>query len=200
MELSKELLKVFYSQFAENQRTREQSFLKIISFLGAVVLGYAYVYKNYPQEEAFSYVALASIILLLAGATIVVIIAYNFRRDQYVTARINRQEKIIGDKKAFPNEFDPSHLFKDKESLKYFWMPDMFNAFFHIFPVFQLFILATYLHKLQVCISFSNFNCLVTIVTILSIISFCLSFTVLFIYSVKLRNKIVDWEDQYKKP
>lgn len=114
-ELAIELLKGFHVQFAENQRTREQSFLKIVGFLGTVVFGYAYVYKNFFTEvEVFSLVSIASIILLSAGCGIVCVIAYSFRREQYVNARIRGYANIIGPNKPFPSEYDPSHIFKQR--------------------------------------------------------------------------------------
>ena len=166
--LANELLKTFHTQFAENQRTREQSFLKIIGFIGAVVLGYAYVYANLSQNiVTFSFVAFGSNLLLLFGAFIVVIIAYNFRRDQYVNSRIRNQAGIIGKKKAFPEEYNPSHLYKGDKPKKYLWMPDIFSAFFHIFPLFQLLIILSYLSKLKPIFALSNIDFYITVTVII---------------------------------
>jgi hypothetical protein len=195
-----ELLKGFHTQFAENQRTREQSFIKIVGFLGAVVLGYAYVYQNlWRDSDAFSFVTLASIILLLSGAYIVVVIAYNFRRDQYVNARIRKRAEIIGKRKPFPEEYDPSHLYSKDKHKRYFWMPDLFTIFFHIFPVFQFLIAVSYYNKLNIVISFSNINWCVTVTLVLSAISFGLCFVILFCYSRKLRLRIQKWETEYNR-
>src|SRR6478752_2805068 len=112
-DLAKELLKTFHSQFAENQRVKEQSFLQIAGYLGAIIFGYAYVFHNLKGEkgelEILSVVASAAMLLLTLGAWIVVVISYNWRRDQLVNAKIRRYCGILGTPDSvFPESYDPS--------------------------------------------------------------------------------------------
>jgi lipid-A-disaccharide synthase-like uncharacterized protein len=115
-DLAKELLKTFHSQFAENQRVKEQSFLQIAGYLGAIIFGYAYVYQNLRSEvEVLCFVAIAAMLLLAFGAWVVVVISYNWRRDQLVNARIRRYCGLLGAKDSvFPDHYDPSTTMRSK--------------------------------------------------------------------------------------
>ena len=44
--LRKELLLGFHTQFAENQRAREDAFMKLLAFLAALLAGYAVVLQG----------------------------------------------------------------------------------------------------------------------------------------------------------
>ena len=196
--LAAELLKGFHTQFAENQRTREQSFLKIVGFLGAVVLGYAYVYRNLSDDaEALSYVAIASIVLLLFGCAIVTIIAYSFRRDQFVNARIRKHAQVIGPGKPFPGDYDPSHIFQKRLAMIR-WMPDIFTAFFWLFPIFMMLLLVSYSTKRNLSLSFSDANTLDTLTVVISISSILISIVVLILFGSKLQARFKRWEDEFK--
>lgn len=187
--LATELLKGFHVQFAENQRTREQSFLKILGFLGAVVVGYAYVYKNMSTEiDAFSFVAFASIVLLFFGCAIVTVIAYSFRRDQYVNYRIRDYAKVIGDDKPIPADYNPSHIFCRRID-KLFWMPDIFLYFYFLFPVFQSIILISYVLKRQLHFSFCQPNGYDTSTVIISLMAIGLSVYIPLHFGSKLSRK-----------
>jgi hypothetical protein len=198
--LAVELLIGFHKQFAENQRTREQSFLKIVGFLGAVVLGYAYVFKNIPDNILiFSFSAIASIVVLFFGCGIVTVIAYSFRRDQYINARIRNQADIIGENKPFPSDYNPTHIFKGRVT-KFFWMPDIFLFFFWIFPIFQVLIMVSYSTKLQLGFSLSRASAIETLTIIVSFLAIFSSLFVFFWYGNKLKKKLEVWEKESKRP
>lgn len=80
-----ELILKTFEQFAVNQNSKENVFLKTLGFLGAVIFGFAYSYRLFlagPLKwEGFAYISTASIILLGGGAWLIVAIAYSFRRD-----------------------------------------------------------------------------------------------------------------------
>ena len=86
---AEELLVGFHKQFAENQRSREQSFLRILAFLAVPVAAYAYAYQYYlhPTEAIkvstrdLCYVHALASLLIFAGTWTLTIIANNFRRD-----------------------------------------------------------------------------------------------------------------------
>ena len=198
--LTEELLKSFHIQFAENQRTREQSFLKIVGFLGAVIFGYTYVYENISSKIAeFSLVTFGSISLLAFGSAIVTVIAYSFRRDQYVNARIRRKAKIIGPSKPFPPDYDPSHIY-DNKIKKYTWMPDIFLVFYFIFPFFQLILLVSYCHKIGIhLVQIRNADIWITVVIFLSIGFIFATLVMPYCFSIKLKKKIQKWEIEYEK-
>lgn len=197
--LAAELLKGFHTQFAENQRTREQSFLKILGFLGAVILGYAYVYKNLADDvQVFSFAAIIAVIVLFFGSAIVTVIAYSFRRDQYVNVRIRKEADIIGDSKPFPSDYDPTHIF-GKSSAIFTWMPDIFLFFFWLFPIFQILVLISYSMKLHLSFSLCQPSGPETSTVIVSVVSIVLSVFAFFRFGSKLKGKIDKWEKEYKK-
>ena len=200
-QLAAELLKAFHIQFAENQRTREQSFLKILGFLGAVVLGYAYVYKNFSSEvDSFSLIAITSTILLFFGATIVTVIAYSFRRDQYVCYRIRDLAKISGKDKPFPEDYNPSSLFNNDSYghalNRLLWLPDLFRFYFLVFPIFQILILVSYVLKRNLHFCFSNPNGYDTLTIIIATASFSLSIYMAIAFGSKLKHKMKKWEEE----
>lgn len=165
-ELSTGILLGFHKQFAENQIAREQSFLKILGFLGAVIFGYAFVYKNYSDSiDQFSYVAIVCEIVLTFGAFVIITLAYNFRRDQFINSKIRRYCEILGEKKIFPENYDPSVSLKSWWRVIN-WMPNFLGVFFIIFPIFQILIFVSYKTKLNMILNCSNPNPYMTAVTI----------------------------------
>jgi hypothetical protein len=146
MNFKEELLVRWHTQFAENQRIREQSFLKILGFLGAVVLGYTFVYQNYPKE--LNIVVVASVSLIFFGSWQIITIAYNFRRDQYVNVQIRKNADIVGDGKIFPKEFDPFYSLIEKHSNRiYSWIPDFLLPYYFVFPFFQALIIISFFYR-----------------------------------------------------
>lgn len=188
--LAHDILLGFHTQFAENQRTREQSFLKILGFLGAVIFGYAYVYnKLWTSIDKFSLVAIASELILMFGALIITTIAYNFRRDQFIIAKIRISCGTLGDDKIFPKAFDPSFSLKSKWRV-FNWMPNFLGVFFLMFPIFQLFLYVSYSTKLKVHFAVANINGYVTATFLSFIISFLVTLLVTAYYFNQLRSKL----------
>jgi NADH:ubiquinone oxidoreductase subunit 3 (subunit A) len=196
--LAAELLKGFHIQFAENQRTREQSFLKIVGFLGAVVLGYAYAYQNLggDSNNAFSYVAISSVVLLLFGSIVVTVIAYSFRRDQYENARIRYYAQVIGEGKPFPSGYNPYHIFKKKWAYVR-WTPDIFGVFYLLFLIFQILVLISYSTRLHLSLSFSKPDTFATITVIVGVVCIIICLIILVAFGSKLKKKYEEWEKEY---
>jgi hypothetical protein len=189
-ELARDILRSFHTQFAENQRIREQAFLKILGFLGAVIFGYAYVFENYWDDvEKYSLVTTASEIILLFGSLIISTIAYNFRRDQYINAKIRRSCDILGEGKIFPEGYDPSVSLKNIRRI-FSWMPDFLAVFFWLFPLFQFILYKMYASNLAN--NFPAYNKddypILTLYTFLSCI--IINIGANFLYYIKLRKKI----------
>ena len=160
-ELRKEILTSFHIQFAENQRSNQQLFLKIIGFLGAVVLGFVYVYENHGHDlNKLSYATLVSEILLSFGAGAVTIISYSFRRDQYVNAKIRKECGVIGKNRIFPESYNPCAFITSKNCLS--WMPDILALFYLIFPIFQIIIICLYVNKASIIFRVVNCDMLLT--------------------------------------
>jgi len=139
LELRREILLGFHKQFAENQRSREDSFLKFLALLGGALAGYVFLVReggerSVPINGIYLFQAAVSFILY-CGAWLVVTLSNNFRRDQYVNVRIRRECGVVGGDEAFPESYDP------KRSLRhwgiYEWMPDFFRIFFWMFVTFQ---------------------------------------------------------------
>lgn len=194
--LARDILYGFHHQFAENQRTREQNFLKILGFLGAVIFGYAYVYNKLWQNiDEFSLVAIAGELILMFGGLVITTIAYNFRRDQYINARIRKSCGVLGNNKIFPEEFDPSVSLKNKRRL-FTWMPNFLYVFFLIFPTFQIVLFASYATKLNIYYTISDCNGYVTF-TFLSFVlslSITIGFATYFYYRLRKKLGIVESE------
>ena len=161
-ELRDEVLLVFSKQFAENQRAREQMFIKIIGLLGAVIIGYSFVFHDSQKFDniEFSFIAIICEILLFYGALIILSIAYNFRRDQTVNAKIRISVGVLGKNNIFPESFDP----RTSPSLKkvHKWMPSFLSNFFTIFPILLILLVITYQYKLNLKINCENPNWLYT--------------------------------------
>ncbi len=198
--LADDLLKGFHDQFSENQRRGEYLFLKFVAFLAAIIIGYAYVYNGFFGDvAAFSFVAIASVMLLLFGSTIVVVIAYGFRRDQYVNARIRKYARVIGNDKPFPSDYDPSHIFRNRID-RLFWMPDIFFAFFLVFPLFQWIILLSYFMKRLLAFGFYQQNAFDIWTVYIALGSVFASFLILLSFGGKLKRKIDAWEKGTQTP
>ena len=81
-ELSIEILVNYHTQFAGNQRSKEQYFFRIAGYLGAIIFGYAYVCRQFGTKTIeLSFVLIASQILLSLGASAIVVLSYSWRRD-----------------------------------------------------------------------------------------------------------------------
>lgn len=196
--LAHDILHSFHTQFAENQRTREQAFLKILGFLGFVIFGYAYVYDRLSGDiDKFTLVAITSELLLMFGALIITTIAYNFRRDQYINAKIRRSCAILGDDKIFPEGYDPSVSLKSRKRILT-WMPDFLSVFYWVFPTFQLLLFISYAFKLRIYISMSDADAYVTTAFIAFIISISITIGYNIFYFIKLR-KILGIADNSRK-
>jgi len=199
--LTRDILSGFHTQFAENQRIREQSFLKILGFLGAVVFGYAYVYHNLSDStdevNIFSLVTIASELILTFGSWVVVTIAYNFRRDQVVIARIREECGVLGDDKIFPKAFDPCSWLKS-DSRKYAWIPDFLLVFYVIFPVFQVILAVSFALRTRVFSDllspcFYELDWYELAAVAFSIITLTITIYLPWFYRKKLRNKAESW-------
>lgn len=146
--LGEDLLATFHAQFAENQRVKEQSFLQIAGYLGAIIFGYAYVYHNLRNEiPVLSFVAMAAALLLLFGAFVVVVISHSWRRDQLVNAKIRRFAGVLGTADVFPDAYDPTTTLGEKNCIS--WMPNLLAVFYMVFPVFQVLLIASYVLRVD---------------------------------------------------
>jgi|GEM_PF-6579566 len=189
-QLKKELLLGFHKQFAENQRVREQSFLKIFGFLGSVIIGYSYVYHKTTEFDyiELSFIAIISQILLVFGALIVLSIAYNFRRDQTINAKIRTYARIIGDNNIFPSSYDP----RKSNSLQHWhkWLPSFLSNFFIIFPIVLVTLQISYIIKLNLFFTFCAIDWFITSTIIVGILSFLTIAYSYFSYYYKLKKFI----------
>jgi hypothetical protein len=125
MKLKDELVLKTFEQFAVNQNSKENVFLKTLGFLGAVIFGFAYSYREFLKGDAlawegFAYISTASIILLGGGAWLIVAIAYSFRRDQYVISRIKANQQLIGKSGLYPKEYNPVSIYFLKSGWRWF--------------------------------------------------------------------------------
>jgi lipid-A-disaccharide synthase-like uncharacterized protein len=175
-DLAKELLKTFHSQFAENQRVKEQSFLQIVGYLGAIIFGYAYVFENLKNErDVLSLVAIAASLLLALGAWVVVVISYNWRRDQLVNANIRRYCGLMGGANSiFPASYDPSTTLQSKNVIS--WMPNLLAIFYLMFPAFEVLLLASFLVRTRPVLCMSHIDWFVSsavLVSLLCILATC---------------------------
>lgn len=170
-DLAKDLLKTFHSQFAENQRVKEQSFLQIAGYLGAIIFGYAYVFHNLKKElDILSLVAMAATLLLALGAWVVVVISYNWRRDQLVNAKIRRYCGILGAPDGvFPESYDPSTTLGSKNVIS--WMPNLLAIFYIVFPVFEALLLLSFFVRTKLELSMSHIDWLLSSAVAVSLVS-----------------------------
>lgn len=137
----------FHTQFAENQRHREEGFLKTLPLLGAVVFGYAYVAYNFPaHSNELLYAYTLTLVLLIFGCWITAILSQNFRRDQKICARIRGDDPVF---KGYAKGTQ-SHS-------SGFWMPDFYFAFYILLFVVQILLTIHYLYNFDYkVISFPN--------------------------------------------
>lgn len=186
-ELRKEILKSFHTQFAENQRSNQQLFLKVIGFLGAVVFGFVYVYENHGYDlNKLSYATLVSELLLSFGAGAVTIISYSFRRDQYVNAKIRKESGAIGKNRIFPESYNPCTFITSKNCLS--WMPDILALFYLIFPIFQIIIIYLYIDKASIIFRVGNCNKFLTVIILIIGASTLLTIILPAFYFTKLKK------------
>ncbi len=196
-ELTREILLGFHTQFAENQRSREQSFLRILTFLAVPVGAYAYVYHYFliPNgelkieiNELYLIQGIATL-LIFAGTWIVITISNNFRRDQFVIAKIRKECGLLGDEKIFPESYNPEVSLKSKGFIE--WMPDFLQVFFYLFLSVQAFLGYVFCKTVNpICVGFNtHIDWTLTIVWILTVLLFIISlFFLPFIY----RKKIIE--------
>jgi len=190
-DLKKEMLVGWLSQWAENQRVREQSFLKIIGFLGVVIYGYAYVYHNKSSDQEFSLIFIVCEFILTFGSSIILAISYNYRRDQIVNAKILKKADELGSGKIFPESYDPCYSFKNARSFT--WIPDFLASFYLIFPLTQIVLIVSYYYKINPERNICNLDYSTVILILFSIISLMISMYLPFRYYNKL-IKIIDKE------
>lgn len=147
-ELTKDILVSYHTQFAENQRIKEQYFFRIAGYLGVIIFGYAYVYHNFgTQTLELSFVLIASQILLTLGSSVIVVLSYTWRRDQTVNSKIRDYCNLFGYNKIFPSNYNTRESLQNRCFLN--WMPDLFIVFYLSFPIFQILVLVTYLFRVQ---------------------------------------------------
>ena len=175
-----QLLIDWHKQFAENQRIREQSFLKILGFLGAVVFGYAYVFEKFPDR--IIYAGIVAIMAIFFGAWQVINIAYNYRRDQYVNYKIRELAGLVGENKIFPTNFNPIHEKKGA----YGWIPDFLKPYYYASLSFQMLIFLSYAIEFVSCDLF-EINWWIAIVISLTVVTSTIVFPIVYFY--KLINK-----------
>jgi hypothetical protein len=168
-DLAKELLKTFHSQFAENQRVKEQSFLQIAGYLGAIIFGYAYVFHNHDDEtDVLSLVAIAAVLLLALGAWVVVVISYNWRRDQLVNANIRRFCGLLGAADSiFPPNYDPATTLPEKTIFS--WMPNLLAIFYVLFPLFEALLLVSFIAKTKPVYALASADWFITFAIVTSV-------------------------------
>ncbi|MBI2417140.1 MAG: hypothetical protein HYV28_04435 [Ignavibacteriales bacterium] len=140
-DLTYPILVNWHTQFAENQRIREQSFQKILGFLGSIVLGYGYVFVM--QEQQINYAVIIAMASIFFGAWQVNTIAYNFRRDQIVNGKIRKMAGVFGEDYIYPESYDPTVSPKGIIS----WIPDFLQPYYGVFVFSQLILLISYFNK-----------------------------------------------------
>ncbi len=181
--LKDDLLKNSALQFSENQRAKETSPIKILGLVGGIIIGYSYVYSHYLfgsdgidyDFNTLTLVTIASCFLLFIGGWVTTIIAYSFRREQFINSLIKTDNNLMFS--IYPANYNPlsiytfkkaaslSNLFM-KDSIKTYlistgkyrkpvnfvflrWMPDLYIAYFLLFPFFILVITAIYFIELN---------------------------------------------------
>lgn len=178
-----ELESSFHEQFAENQNHHQNILFKLLSIIGAVIVGYGYILHGY-KLEPFNYTITEAIIglivseaLLIIGLWVVVNTAKGFRRDQLVCYRIRFKAGLIANVKygknegesindVFPYSFYP---FKNKPySIN--WMPDFHITFISAFLFFQLLSGVTLITKSIINDDFENHSCIIICLIIISLL------------------------------
>lgn len=139
-ELRKQILLGFHTQFAENQRSREDSFLKFLALLGGALAGYVFLFQKggtagLPSGSIYLFQAVVSTVLA-AGTWLITVISNNFRRDQFVNAKIRHACGLFGPDEIFPSSYDPRRGMK-RWGL-YGWFPDLFKVFYWLFILFEI--------------------------------------------------------------
>ncbi len=172
-----QLLFDFHNQFAENQRTREQSFLKILAFYAAPLTGYIFVYNQYfntneISKTDFYFAHLFAIFLLFVGVIIITTFAKAFRRDQKLVSKIRQICDIEGDDRVFPQSFNPNKRIQKSRFLQ--WLPDFYIVFYLLFVGIQILLISLVSIKL-IWVGLSNqIDLFVTF-----IMTFCFGLTIL---------------------
>lgn len=166
------LLLSVHHQFAENHRSREDLFVKLLPLLGAVVGGYAYVYHGYhDQVEVFSLITVAAELLLFFAALVVCILSHNFRRDQWLNARIRNELDVIGEDNIYPKSYDPSLGMGSRRAFS--WMPDFYGLFYVMLLTFQVLLFASFVYRSDITLikSYAELSFPVTLAVIISVIA-----------------------------
>jgi|SaaInlStandDraft_6_1057023.scaffolds.fasta_scaffold80305_1 hypothetical protein len=167
----------FHEQFAINQNHHQDILFKLLSIIGAVIVGYGYILHGYNGKYEISeaiFGLIVSEIILITGLAVVVINASGFRRDQNVCYRIRRKAEVIAkeekdDKEkdfVFPYSFYP---FKEKPCF-YSWMPDFHKLFYLVFIVFQILSGIALIYKSVPNGEFCNNSCLIIFTILISLI------------------------------
>ena len=180
----------FHEQFAINQNHHQDILFKLLSIIGAVIVGYGYILHDYNKIYSFSeaiFGLITSEILLIVGLSVVVISANGFRRDQNVCYRIRRNAKHTADSRenekkddVFPYSFYP---FKEKPFF-FNWMPDFHQMFSIVFILFQFLTGIVLIVKSIENKDFCDHSCLIIGFPLLSII---VSIIILIAYTNKMK-------------
>lgn len=192
----------FHEQFAINQNHHQDILFKLLSIIGAVIVGYGYIIHGYKVEYDITeaiFSLIVSEVLLIVGLAVVIINASGFRRDQNVCYRIRRKSEIIAKDKKMENEdnnkvfvFPYSFYPFDKKPCFYLWMPDFHKLFYVIFVVFQILSGIALICKSVRNNEFCAHSCLIVITVLISVI---LSIWLQSYYTKKMK-KIYDKEKE----
>lgn len=218
IKLKEELSKKIHEQFAENQKAKEQSLIKILGLIGGVIAVYFYVYEGYLTNkfDAFQLrFALTSSIVLFSGAAwIVVANAYYYRRDQYLHNKVRFQFGLF--ENLLPANYNPIsiyllkkrknllNLFMDKKvkcfldmvglygSKFYFsyirWLPDSYMIYFFLFPFFMILIMIIGISDLEFTLNLKKIDAITTLVILFNWVMILIT---LFVLPIKYSNKLI---------
>lgn len=188
---SNEIIFSFHEQFAINQNHHQDILFKLLSIIGAVIVGYGYILHDYSKIYSFSeavFGLIVSEILLIIGLSVVVISANSFRRDQNVCYRIRRKAELTAGKKTDEKKDDifPYSFYPLKEKPGFFtWMPDFHQMFSVAFIIFQLLTGIVLIVKSVANKDFCDHSCLIIGFPLLSII---VSILILVAYTNKIKR------------
>jgi len=225
-DLRTELLKNSALQFSENQRAKETSPIKILGLVGGIIVGYSYVYSHYAfgtngvkfDFYMLTLVTIASCFLLFTGAWVTTIIAYSFRREQFINSLIKTKNNLLFD--IYPVNYNPLSIYTFKksaslsnllmkDSIKSYlisdrkyrkpvnfvflrWMPDMYIACFLLFPFFIFVILTIYFIEFSkdytIALSFYDADLFVTFASYFVLLAFGITLIAL---PTKYSNKLL---------
>lgn len=167
-ETAHDIVKTFNEQFAQNYNSHLTLFGTMLSYLGVVVVAYAYVFKeictsassNLPVDKDFALTIIFLVVgtLLLSGAGLVAVLAAGFRRDQVVVTRIREQFGVVDDGKSalpiFPKGYDPRNSIQAGKGAWLFWMTDVYIVLYIPFILTEVLLVLFHLNIRQHPFSF----------------------------------------------